>query len=146
MNEEPEKTGGSRNDKGQFVKGQSGNPKGRPEGVGISITTRIKQELEKCPEGEDKKTYLELLVKRILKKSIVDGNEQMIKSVWAYVDGLPQQNVDMTSDGERIGLFDFTQDKKTKEDKDDNRTDDSDKKTNENDKKDPGGSGRNEGK
>ena len=43
----------------------------------------------------------------------------MIKSVWAYVDGLPQQNVDMTSDGERIGLFDFTQDKKTKEDKDD---------------------------
>jgi hypothetical protein len=88
-----------------FKKGQSGNPKGMKPGT-VSITAAIKRELVKIPpelrSREERKTYLELLVKRILKKAIQDGNEAMIKSIWAYVDGQPKQplehagNIDST--------------------------------------------------
>ena len=79
-----------------FQPGQSGNPNGRPKGAGISITTAIKRELEKKPEGQDKSTYLDLLVKRIMKKAIQDGDQQTIKQVWNYVDGLPVAKVDVS--------------------------------------------------
>jgi len=78
-----------------FKPGQSGNPKGRPPGT-ISLTTLIKQELDKCPDGKDKKTYADLIVKRILTKAIRDGDPQMIKTVWAYIDGLPKADITIT--------------------------------------------------
>lgn len=84
-----------------FQPGKSGNPAGRAKGS-VSITTQIKKELLQCPEGESKQTYLDMLVKRILRKSILEGNEQMIKSVWAYVDGLPKQHIHMEHDIENI--------------------------------------------
>jgi len=70
-----------------FKKGQSGNPSGRPAGS-ISITAEIKKKLQEIPEGQQK-SYLELLINRILKQAVVDGNEQMIKQIWSYVDGVP---------------------------------------------------------
>ena len=96
MNEEPTKNGKQRDDrdeKGQFIKGNPGGPGNK--GGNVSITTRIKQELQKCPEGEDKRTYLELLVRRILKKAIVEGDQIMIKSIWNYIDGMPKQALDL---------------------------------------------------
>ncbi len=75
-----------------FKKGQSGNPKGRPPGS-VSITTEIKKKLGEIPDGQ-KKTYLELLINRILKLGVVDGNEQMIKAIWGYVDGMPKQPIE----------------------------------------------------
>ena len=77
----------------KFKPGQSGNPAGRPPGT-ISITTKIKQELEKCPE-KDKRTYLELLVKRILQKAIAEGDQQMIRSIWNYIDGMPTEKQEL---------------------------------------------------
>ena len=74
------------------------NREGRPKGSGISITTAIKRELEKKPEGADKSTYLDLLVKRIMKKAIQEGDQQTIKQIWNYVDGLPKQDVNFGSD------------------------------------------------
>jgi hypothetical protein len=71
-----------------WKKGQSGNPKGRPEGSGISITTEIKRELAKVVPGQ-KATYLELLIKRIMKQAVQDGDTQMITKIWNYIDGLP---------------------------------------------------------
>ena len=76
-----------------FEKGRSGNPAGRPPGS-ISITTEIKKKLQEIPDGQ-KKTYLELLINRILKLGVVDGNEQMIKAIWNYIDGLPAQKLDL---------------------------------------------------
>ena len=71
-----------------FQKGVSGNPNGRPPGSGISITTEIKKKLAEIPEGQ-KATYLELLINRIFKQAIQDGDQQMIKNIWNYVDGMP---------------------------------------------------------
>ena len=71
-----------------FMPGESGNPNGRPKGSGISITTEIKKKLAEVPEGK-KSTYLELLIKRIFKQAIQDGDQQMIKNIWNYVDGMP---------------------------------------------------------
>ena len=94
---EREKTRGNkvvRNEKGQIISGTP-NPYGRPKGAGISITTAIKRELEKRPRGSDKATYLNLLVKRILKNAIQEGDQQTIKQIWNYVDGMPQQSIEL---------------------------------------------------
>jgi hypothetical protein len=64
------------------------NRDGRPKGSGISITTEIKKKLAEIPEGQ-KVTYLQLLISRIMKQAIQDGDQQMIKQIWNYVDGLP---------------------------------------------------------
>jgi hypothetical protein len=80
-----------------FEPGQSGNPKGRPPGS-VSITAEIKKKLQEIPEGQQK-SYLELLINRILKQAVVDGNEQMIKQIWSYIDGTPRQaeNTDLAT-------------------------------------------------
>lgn len=75
-----------------WEKGQSGNPAGRPPGS-VSITAEIKRKLQEVPEGQQK-SYLELLINRILKQAVVDGNEQMIKQIWSYIDGPPRQAED----------------------------------------------------
>ena len=71
----------------RWKKGESGNPAGRPAGS-VSITAEIKRKLQEIPDGQQK-SYLELLINRILKQAVVDGNEQMIKQIWSYVDGTP---------------------------------------------------------
>lgn len=73
-----------------FVKGDPRiNLKGRPPGSGISLTTEVKKKLSECPEGS-KATYLELLINRIFKQAIQDGDQQMIKQIWNYIDGMPK--------------------------------------------------------
>lgn len=70
-----------------------GNPGGgRPKGSGISITTEIKKKLEEVPEGQ-KSSYLQLLINRILKQAIQDGDERMITRIWQYIDGMPKQPI-----------------------------------------------------
>lgn len=78
-----------------WEKGQSGNPAGRPPGS-VSITAEIKRKLQEVPEGQQK-SYLELLINRILKQAVVDGNEQMIKQIWSYIDGTPRSAENMDS-------------------------------------------------
>lgn len=90
---EPDKTGENRDEKGRFVAGVSGNLMGRPRGS-LSITDQIRRKLDEIPEGEQK-TYLELLVQHILDKAL-DGDYQIIKQVWNYIDGMPPQKADIT--------------------------------------------------
>lgn len=91
-NETPDKTGENRDNMGRFRPGMSGNPTGRPAGA-ISITAEIKKKLQEVPDGQQK-SYLELLVHRIIKQAVVDGNEQMIKQIWYSIDGTPRQQAE----------------------------------------------------
>lgn len=87
-----------------WEKGKSGNPAGRPKGSGISITRAIKLELEKIPNGE-RRSNLELLVKKIMKKAMKEGDSQTIKQVWAYIDGLPVAKTELSGpDGEPLNI------------------------------------------
>ena len=83
----------------KWVKGQSGNPKGRPKGSGLRLTPLLKAELETVPEGQ-KHTYAELFIKKLMKKAMVEGDMQSLKLIINYVDGLPKQ--DIALDGESL--------------------------------------------
>lgn len=76
-----------RDEKGRFIKGQSGNPGGRPH---VSITKVIQDKLE---EGET----LQDLCDRIMKMAL-GGNEQMIKYIWERMDGKLKETVDLNAD------------------------------------------------
>ena len=82
---------------GKFIKGNPGG--GRPKGSGISIVTEIKRKLQECPEGS-KATYLELLINRIFKQAIQDGDASMIKDMINRVDGMPVQKNQHTGDND----------------------------------------------
>ncbi len=78
---EPGKSGEKqveRNEKGQFVEGQSGNPEGKPKGV-VSIKTEIMKRLKKNP-GE---------LKEIIEYFIKENRELM----WQMLEGRPRQQV-----------------------------------------------------
>lgn len=97
MDKNPENSGENRDEQGRFKPGHSGNPEGKPEGT-ISIVGSLKKRLNEVPTGH-KKTYLELLIDRILQKAISEGDSQIIKQIWNYVDGMPKQHWESQGDG-----------------------------------------------
>lgn len=83
-----------------FTKGDPNiNRKGRPKG--ISITEMVRQALEEVEEKTGK-TWKDLIIKRILLKATSDGDVQMLKTIWQYIDGMPQQSTDITTGGDKI--------------------------------------------
>lgn len=69
---------------------------GRPPGS-KSFTTKVRDALEKIGEGNDI-TYEEALIKKILHKAIVQGNDKMIELLWNYMDGKPIQQLQHRGD------------------------------------------------
>ena len=99
MAEETSKTSDNRpqrDEKGRLLPGNTANPNGRPKG--ISITELVRQELEKVPEGENKITYAQAFVKKVLHKAIIEGDTIMIKAIWNYIDGMPKQGIEVTGE------------------------------------------------
>lgn len=61
----------------------------------VSFTSALKSKLETIPKGE-KKTYLKLITEKILNMALA-GNEQMLKLVANYTDGMPKQSMELGS-------------------------------------------------
>lgn len=97
----PENTDGIQRINGKFAPGVSGNPAGKPKGS-KHITTLFLEAL-KSRKNENGKSYEELFIDRILTETIIKGKGDMLKQAWDHVDGRPNQAIDLTSDGERIG-------------------------------------------
>jgi len=60
----------------------------------ISVVAILKRKMQEMPPGQ-KKTYAELLVERMLKMGIVEGDVQMIKEINNRIDGQPKSNLEV---------------------------------------------------
>ena len=96
---EPENTGEIKRIKGRYAPGVSGNPAGKPPGA-KHLSTKLLHALEQLAEGGN--SYADLLNKRVIKDAIEKGNTSLIHLIYNYIDGMPQQGIDLTSKGEQI--------------------------------------------
>lgn len=78
---------------GKFAVGNPGG--GRPKGA-KNFTTKVRDALETLAQTKEGSpldiSHSELLVRRIIQKAIA-GDNQMIKLLWNYLDGLPMQTI-----------------------------------------------------
>lgn len=82
-----------------FKPGVVTNPKGRPP-KGMSLTELMREHLENIPEGQEK-THKEVFIEKVLELA-KKGDATAMKITWNYLEGMPKQNVDVTSGGEKI--------------------------------------------
>ena len=95
-----------RDEKGRIQAGSAPlNPAGKPKGS-KHLTTLLFNALLERAKNEDvtlsKNTYSDLLIKRILNDAIIKGNSSMIHLIVNYIDGMPEQGIDVTSGGEVV--------------------------------------------
>ena len=86
-NEKPDNTGNNRNEKGQFIKGFSGNPNGRP---GLIHVKELQEAIERAEKKKDKE-FLDRVIERayvndmvllaVLKKFIPDKTHTEITGI-----------------------------------------------------------------
>ncbi|RMD73087.1 MAG: hypothetical protein D6822_00125 [Cyanobacteria bacterium J149] len=87
-----------RNAKGQFKRGVSGNPSGRPK-KGYSITEWFRSMMKAKPEVRD------AIGKKIIEKAL-KGDITAMKLIWNYMDGLPKQSHEISGpDGGPIPIL-----------------------------------------
>lgn len=84
----------------QFQPGESGNPEGRPKGS-ISLKTIIQQRIAEIPIGQTK-NWAEQIIESLLEKAVVNKDVAAQKLIFSYVDGNPDQALDLTSKGEKL--------------------------------------------
>lgn len=91
----------NRNDNGQFKKGYSGNPSGRPKG---SIT-KILREFMSQQHDRDYSRIQQLCF--ILWNKALKGDLQAIKIIMDRLDGTPRQSIEHTTSTEPIKIIDI---------------------------------------
>ena len=95
-----------------FVKGDPNiNRNGRPKGS-VSVVDAIRKKLKEHVKGQEdmlpseKKTYLDKLVESYLDKGINKQSDKILVDVIDRIDGRSQESIDITSEGNRIGMPD----------------------------------------
>jgi hypothetical protein len=100
-----------------WIKGQSGNPKGRPPKE-RALTSILEKAGSKTLEYEGKRISSKRLVARLVwsgsttgKLAFPDGNTieltyddwiELVKFIYQHIDGPPKAELDVTSGGERL--------------------------------------------
>lgn len=81
----------------RFVKGQSGNPKGRPP-KDQCLTSLLKEELETINSADrEGRTWKELIVLATLRLAM-KGNPAALREVWDRTDGKVRQDIGLEVD------------------------------------------------
>jgi len=94
-----------RDEKGQYLKGNSGNPGGRPKNT---LTTILKERMIEDVMINDKwLTTADLIVDQAIQLAL-DGDMQAIKWIFERVDGRPiPMRLELVSEYKPIRVFDF---------------------------------------
>lgn len=74
-----------KNAKGQWVKGVSGNPSGKPKGA-VSLITIIKRKLREVYDPETGETYGERMVQNIIEAAVEDNDPKALKAATELLD------------------------------------------------------------
>lgn len=85
------KTGGN-----NFKPGESGNPKGRPQGT-LSLVSLIKKKLEE-ERPEDGRTFAEQLIEKYITEAIDNNDGQAIRDLIDRIDGKAMQKMQVSND------------------------------------------------
>ena len=86
-----------------FVKGQSGNPGGRPKS-GLSYTDLIRKEAEEVVEFDGQKLKQKTLVVNKLYELAREGSIPALKYLMDRIDGTPRQTMELGVDDGRLGF------------------------------------------
>ena len=81
----------------QFKKGESGNPNGAPKKA-ESLTGLMREFLRNIPEGQ-KQTYKDIFIQKVYKQAL-NGDTACIRLIWNYLDGMPEQRMQLGNDGQ----------------------------------------------
>ena len=94
-----------RDEKGQYMKGHSGNPGGRPKNT---LTTILKERMiEDVLIGDKWLTTADLIVDQAIQLAL-EGDMQAIKWIFERVDGRPiPMRLELVSEYKPIRVFDF---------------------------------------
>lgn len=79
--------------------GETRNPNGRPK-KGETLTDVMRKFLSEAPPGQ-KLTYKEMFVQKSYQLAM-KGDATFGKLVWNYMEGMPKQQTDITSNGKEL--------------------------------------------
>jgi hypothetical protein len=98
----PENTGEiqeARDNKGRFMPGISGNPKGKPLGA-KHMTTLLMDALREIPNGHGKPADI-LIVQKLIQKAL-QGHDKSIELIWNRIEGKETQSLNIASSSATI--------------------------------------------
>ena len=65
------------------------------------LTTKLEEALKRIGDGNSE-PYDELLIKRVMRKAIVDGDMRAVELIWDRLEGGTSRSLDVTSGGKPI--------------------------------------------
>lgn len=93
-----------RNEKGQFVKGSSGNPGGRPA---KNLSELLKNKVNETTEAGNVLTNAEMIINKAIDLAI-NGDIQAIKWIFERIDGRPiPMRIDLIQEHKPIRILDI---------------------------------------